>query len=707
MTAEPPPPGPVSADGPAWAAGTDAPTPGEVLANLGDVVVVIAADLRVAAINDAAASLLGEPPGAIIGRSALDLIHPDDLDEAVALLDRYQSGVEIARPSIRLNRGGDPTLAVELIARRLERDGGTWFVFSGRVEPTLNTEDLMDGVGVGIVMWDESGTITESNRTAAALLGDEHSVMPRRVQDLAGRFCDPDDPSSARHLLLDDLGDRAHRHRLGVVDVHGDLHVVDLEIRPFRMRYSGRSTALMALRDVTSEHAARAALISRATSDDLTGLTNRGEFMSVVDAAIADGPVGVLYCDLDRFKSINERYGHVEADRLLLEFARELVDSLPAGCTIGRPGGDEFAVAYPTADFAELAELAETIRDAARRAGLQTLHLTTTVSVGTSWTSGGQEPDGNADSPNAAALVEEADEALRRAKRTGRDRAAHFDSVMRSWRTDQTAMAAAVREHLDAGRVEIAVQPVVDPRTGRVSGGEALARIRDAEGQLVPAALWIEAATRTGLIGAVDEQVVDLTASLIAELHRHHDRSGRPPVDLPVIGVNLSDSTLARPDLDDWLLEVLGSHGAPLDHLVIEIPETVFPVIRDRSAEALRRLKERGAWVAIDDFGVGYASLAEVRDLPVDTLKVDRSFVVAEPGTTHEAILRASLEMARALECRSVAEGVETDRQLDLLLGLGVDYVQGYLTGRPLAADAFVEHAAEHTGVVSGPTQAR
>jgi EAL domain-containing protein (putative c-di-GMP-specific phosphodiesterase class I) len=145
---------------------------------------------------------------------------------------------------------------------------------------------------------------------------------------------------------------------------------------------------------------------------------------------------------------------------------------------------------------------------------------------------------------------------------------------------------------------------------------------------------------------------------------------------------------------------VFRSRSARLDHLVIEIPETVFPVIRERSAEALRRLKDRGVWVAIDDFGVGYASLAEVRDLPIDTLKIDRSFVVAERGTTHEAILRASLEMARALDCRSVAEGVETDAQLELLLGLEVDYVQGYLTGRPMPAAEFADHALERLGVV-------
>jgi len=274
---------------------------------------------------------------------------------------------------------------------------------------------------------------------------------------------------------------------------------------------------------------------------------------------------------------------------------------------------------------------------------------------------------------------------------------------MRAERRQQTSMATAVRTHLEAGQIEIAVQPVVDPRTGRVSGGEALARIRDADGALLPAALWIEAATRAGLLAEVDEQVITLAADLIATLHDRHEANGRPEVHLPVIGVNLSDTTLARSDLDDWLLTLLAAHRAPVSHLVIEIPETVFPVIRDRAAEALRRLKASGAWVAIDDFGIGYASLAEVRDLPIDTLKIDRSFVVAEPGTPEEAILCASVEMAQALGCRSVAEGVETDTQMELLVELGIDYVQGYRSGAPMDAASFVAHAEAHAGAITGP----
>lgn len=394
----------------------------------------------------------------------------------------------------------------------------------------------------------------------------------------------------------------------------------------------------------------------------------------------------MLFCDLDRFKSVNERFGHGEADRLLRRFAHEMTEAL-AGTTIGRFGGDEFAVAADITDVGELDDLAEAIRGAARRASLATLHVVVTASVGASWT--GDDARDATEIQTAAQLIEEADEALRRAKRTGRDRFAFFDHTMRDLRSEQTRMARQLRDHLADERVEIAIQPVIDPRDGRVSGGEALARIRDEHGELIPAARWIDAATRAGLIQAVDEQVIRLASQLLGQLHAS---AGDTPAELlPVIGVNLSDGTMARPDLFEWLTSQLTDAGAPTSGLVIEIPETVFPVIRDRSADALRQLKAAGLWVAIDDFGVGYASLAEVRDLPIDTLKIDRSFVIADQGTPEEAILRAAIEMSRAMNCRSVAEGVETQHQLELMLALGVDYVQGYFTSRPLPHGEFVD----------------
>jgi len=675
---------------PTWSTtGEPTPDPAEILGVLGDFVVVVGPDGTLAAMNATASDIVGRSAAQMVGRPALESLHPDHLASATEMLMRYASGTELYRPVLHLERSDGSPVAVEFLGRRLATDAGQFLVFSGRAEPVLDSEEVIEGIGIGVVICDADGGITESNRAAALLLDGADAELVGSISELQVTFTSTagDDGSAIENPLTRALRDqRTVAERLLVTPPRGEARVVDVEARPVSARYTGPAAALMTLVDVTDRHETDAALIRAATTDDLTGVVNRSTFMERVDARIGrdePGHVAVLFCDLDRFKSVNERFGHGEADRLLQRFAREMTESI-TGTTIGRFGGDEFAVAADIADVTELNDLAEAIRASARRASLETLHVVVTASVGASWTG-----DDAAEIQTAAQLIEEADEALRRAKRTGRDRFAFFDHTMRDLRSEQTHMARQLRDHLEEGRVEIAVQPVIDPRDGRVSGGEALARIRDEDGELIPAARWIDAATRAGLIQAVDEQVIHLAAQLLGELHAE---AGETPADfVPVIGVNLSDGTMARPDLFEWLTAQLTDAGAPTSGLVIEIPETVFPVIRDRSADALRQLKAAGLWVAIDDFGVGYASLAEVRDLPIDTLKIDRSFVVADQGTPEEAILRAAVEMSRAMDCRSVAEGVETEHQLELMIALGVDYVQGYFTSRPLPRDEFVE----------------
>ena len=683
---------------PNWTStGAPAPEPADILGELGDFVVIIGPDGILAGMNAAAAGLVGRPASEMVGRPAIESLHPAQLESATELLMRFATGHEVYRPSIHLQRADGSPVAVEFVGRRIANDAGEYLVFSGRAEPVLDSEEVIAGIGIGVVICDADGTITESNRSAALLLtgGDDELLGP--IGEIGTVFTHPsdEDGSPVEHPLIRALRTRqAVTERLVTTPPEGAARIVEVEARPVSVRYSGPAAALMTLTDVTDRHVAEEQLVRAATTDDLTGVANRSTFMQLVDDRIRrdlHNDVAVLFSDLDRFKSVNERFGHGEADRLLQQFAVEMTEALP-GTTIGRFGGDEFAVAAAISSVDQLDVLAEAIRSAARRASLATLHAVVTASVGASWT-GDHAADAathqTATRQTAAQLIEEADEALRRAKRTGRDRFAFFDHTMRDRRSEQTRMARQLRDHLEEGRVEIAIQPVIDPRDGRVSGGEALARIRDEHGELIPAARWIDAATRAGLIQAVDEQVIRLAAQLLGELHAE---PGDTPSDmLPVIGVNLSDGTMARPDLFDWLTAQLTAVGAPTSGLVIEIPETVFPVIRDRSADALRQLKAAGLWVAIDDFGVGYASLAEVRDLPIDTLKIDRSFVIADQGTPEEAILRAAVEMSRAMECRSVAEGVETRHQLDLMLALGVDYVQGYFTSRPLPHDEFVE----------------
>ncbi len=672
----------------AWASVPGAPSADEVAGFMGDLVVVVDSNGDVTACNAAVAAATGRSMADVVGRSVFDMVHPEDQRLAIELYERYTGGSEVFRPAVRLVAPSGSSVTVEFVARRIERDGSRFLVMTGRTDPLLDAEELVEGLRVGVMICDAGGVVTRSNQMAAQLLG-TGNVEPRgAVSSLPGTFfrTGPGSLVPVDHPLVTVLSsDRRVDERLVLVGADGARRVVDVEARPVTLRFAGAAAAVMTLTDVTDRAEVEGELERRATVDDLTGVLNRSTFMGLVESSIdalaAGQQLALLFCDLDRFKSINERFGHIEADDLLRAFAENASRAVDGRGLVGRLGGDEFAVAVVVDDDLAADEVADLVRGAIRTAGMATIHVAVTASIGISETGGPRDSDASV--VRVGQLIEEADEALRRAKRTGRDRSQHFDDAMRAQRAQQTAMGRLLRDRLDESRVEIAVQPIVDPRTGFVSGGEVLARVRDDEGQLVPAAHWIESAVRNGLVGAVDEAVIVQAAQLLARF------TGMER--LPIVGVNLSDAMLARPDLEEWLLAVLDDAGADPAGFLIEVPETVFPVIRDRAAEALRSFSARGIWIAVDDFGTGYASLAEVRDLPVDTLKVDRSFVTAEAGSPEEAIFRASLEMARALGCRTVAEGVETEEQLALVMDLGADYVQGFLLGRPMPVDDFVE----------------
>ncbi|MFM7068889.1 MAG: putative bifunctional diguanylate cyclase/phosphodiesterase [Actinomycetes bacterium] len=672
-----------------WRSADSAPNASDVVGALGDLVVVVDAAGRIASCNAVAAAASGRQLADLIGVNVIDIVHPDDQRLAAELYDRYTNGSEVFRPALRLMSPSGRSVTVECVARRLEHASGPHLLISGRVDPLLDSEDLVESLRVGVMICDAAGVVTRSNETAAALLGTE-GVEPRGpAEELPGKFFEIINGTwqACEHPLVTVLRtDRMLESRMVLVAADGRRRVVDVAGRPVAMRFTGAAAAVLTLTDVTDRYEVETELERRATLDDLTGVLNRSTFIArateMIERTTAGRRIALLFCDLDRFKSINERFGHAEADRLLQMFASNALEVVGPDGLVGRPGGDEFAIAVEVSGPPEVEVLAGRLRGAVRRAGLSTIHVAVTSSIGVSLTSGPGEPD-NPMLP-VGQLMEEADEALRRAKRTGRDRSKLFDQEMRAQRAHQTAMSRMLRDRLDAGQVEVAVQPVVDPRTGYVSGGEVLARIRDDDGQLIAAGEWIESAVRTGLLGAVDEAVVRMAAQLLASFN------GVPHAQLPVIGVNLSDAVLARPDLEAWLLGVLDAAGADPTGFLVEIPETVFPVIRDRAADALRAFSSHGIWIAVDDFGTGYASLAEVRDLPVDTLKIDRSFAAALPGTPEAAILRASIEMARALGCKTVAEGIETDEQLAHVVELGADYVQGFRLGRPMSPDDFV-----------------
>ena len=670
--------------------------PSDVILNSPDFVVCVDPEFRIEGVGGDSEAFLGVAAEELLGRQAIELIHVEDRDRVMGNMIRYAEGKESYRPELRLLHSSGHAVVVEVVGRRLRRPDGVHFLLVARRQLGLGVRQVADDIGIGILRCDPLGEIHESNAAASVQHGYEGEELSGRIQDLSVQVSgdSKDCPDAQLHPALRYLnGAGTASQVVTIIGRDGVSRVISFDARRVRYREDGTPGVIMLLRNVTERYEMQQELYRRSTRDDLTGLLKRSAFLEAAEDLLAatarpgDFPVGeqklfgVLFCDIDRFKSINERHGHGEADRFLGQVSEQLEASLhtveSSVVYLGRIGGDEFAIAIQCASRDEFEQLADGFRAAVQRSALETLHVLVTASVGVSFYD-----------PNVGQTVEELlDEAgavLRLAKRTGRDRVLHFDSGMRAVRSEQSRLEGVLRSALADGRIEYALQPVVDPYTGMISGAEALARLRDDDATLVPAAAWIEVAVAAGLSSAVDAAVLEPVLALLGSLVE------RCPGGLPVIGVNLSDTSLARPDLADWIFSLLERYQVPPEAFLVEVPELVLPVIRERSAEALNRFRDKGLWLAVDDFGSGYASFNEVRDLPLNTLKIDRSFLTEQRDSADYIILRTALEMTHALGCRSVAEGVETQAELDVVMELKVDYVQGYFFARPMPPQDFV-----------------
>ncbi|HRA50851.1 EAL domain-containing protein [Actinotalea sp.] len=448
--------------------------------------------------------------------------------------------------------------------------------------------------------------------------------------------------------------------------------------------------------DVTAQRQAAAALAHSATHDALTGLPNRVLFgdrlgVALERAAREGASVAVLFCDVDRFKVVNDSLGHAAGDELLRVVAERLTRVVRPGDTVARLGGDEFAVlATAVPDVAAAQSAGERICAVLRepmRVGDRL--LISTMSVGVTVCGPGEQ--------DVAGLLRDADVAMYQAKDAGRDQAAVFDTSLRSRAGERLEFQGALRRAVEHGELTVAYQPVLALRGGAagadgpgpqdVVGVEALARWhRDGHGD-VPPGVFIPTAEDLGLIGALGEHVLRRACT---DVLRWREATGRPLT----VAVNLSARQLAAEDCAEMVAAVLGEVGLPAAALQLEITESVLMVDVERSLHRLGELRALGVGIAVDDFGTGYSSLAYLRDLPVDLLKIDRSFTARQPAD--EAMFAFIVDLARAIGATTVVEGVETAAQLDLVTRAGCDLAQGYHLSRPLTPEA----AAVYLGAV-------
>jgi diguanylate cyclase len=428
-------------------------------------------------------------------------------------------------------------------------------------------------------------------------------------------------------------------------------------------------------------HAAHDAQRHAALHDALTGLPNRVLALDRAETLLArvrrsGGRLPLLFLDLDNFKYVNDSFGHAAGDRLLAIVGERLLGCVRAVDTVARFGGDEFVVLLDPDGMPEPERVAERIMAALHEpadinAGSGRI-VRVTASIGIAL--------GDGLVPGAGELLRQADVALYAAKGEGRDRAVPFDPVMVTTAEEHLAAELDLREAVAERQFVLHYQPVFRASSLLIVAVESLVRWNHPTRGLLPPSAFMSHAEESGLIGAIGRFALDESCRVAGEWQRLRRPLG---VSVNVSGRQLDDSRIVED-----VREALERHGVAPGSLMIEITETALMRDVERTKEVLLALKALGVRLAIDDFGTGYSSLGHVRELPVDTVKIDRSFVsgiTEAPGSG--AFAHTLIELAQAVGLATVAEGIETEAQLARLLREGCDFVQGFLLSKPLPLD--------------------
>jgi diguanylate cyclase (GGDEF)-like protein len=434
------------------------------------------------------------------------------------------------------------------------------------------------------------------------------------------------------------------------------------------------------VRDITERKRAEETITFQALHDQLTDLPNRRLFKDHLELALVQAErrgqlVGVMFIDLDRFKFVNDTYGHLQGDQLLRSVAHRLRCCVRAGDTVARQGGDEFTVLLPDLTNADdalpiaqkvLAEL-----DKPFLIGEREFRASASVGIATY----------PRDGLTAEQLLKNADTAMYEVKRHGRNGGRMFSTEMNAGHAQRLTLENELRLAIAHGQFEAHFQPQISLSRRSIVGVELLIRWRHPVLGLLMPGQFVGLAEETGLICHLSDWVLERACEQLAHWHDLGHRQLR-------MAVNLSPLELARNDIVERVMAALAPHRLPPGALEIEITENMLLDDAPSVVEKLERLRAQGVRVAIDDFGTRYSSLAYLRRLPIHSLKVDRSFVHDLSSGNDSPIIQAIVGIARGFNLHLVAEGVETVEQLHALHALGCDEVQGYLLGRPMPASA-------------------
>lgn len=445
-----------------------------------------------------------------------------------------------------------------------------------------------------------------------------------------------------------------------------------------RLEYRHDRACLASFVDETAEMRNRQSLRREMATDSLTGLPNRAGFTDLLEERIAAGAtqVAVLMVDLERFSRVNACLGAMAGDELLITVARRLRGALRAHDVLARTGGDEFGILLTIEDDnGEAEHVAKRIKGAlATPFRLSDYEIRVSCAVGIAF---GSESLGDVED-----VIRQAQFAMKHAKATGR--AESYQTQAFDEAREEFAMETALRRAIEAGGLTLYYQPIIDLGSGRVIAFEALARWRGEDGQEFSPEQFIPVAEESGLIVPLGRWAIDEALRTLAAWDAY--AGGNCGVQ---VAVNLSAIQLQRDMVAPVVKAALERHRLEGARLKLELTESALIADPDRIARALHALKALGAAIAMDDFGTGYSNLGYLQSLPIDLLKIDRSFVTGMLADRDKvAIVRAILGLAQALGMATVAEGIETHEVAQTLAALGCAYGQGYVFARPLDANA-------------------
>jgi diguanylate cyclase (GGDEF)-like protein/PAS domain S-box-containing protein len=604
-------------------------------------------------------------------------------------------GRPVAGTSTRVDGDGNPQW-LRVHARPLSATGGTdsgIVLTFADVTATITTQRTLreerdraqrylEVASTLVVVLDQRGHVELINRQGCELLGfEEDDLRGRDWFDTVVPAADRLDARRAFARLVSGVEPPRDSLETFVRTKDGDDRKIAWRNSALHNEDGEIIAVLRSGEDVTERRRAEAQVAYLAYHDALTGLPNRTQLeeqlrTDLVRARRAGEAVALLYFDLDNFKLVNDSLGHAAGDEVLRETARRVSELVRGGDVLARQGGDEFlllmhcAGAETAGAAAQLA--AERIASALERPyeiSDAEFHIGASIGVALF-------PEHADDAEN---LLKHADSAMYQAKRTGSGSVAVYQQEEGDARA-RLSLTSRLRRAIGDGELRLHYQPIVSLADARLVGAEALVRWEDPDQGLVPPGDFIPIAEETGLIDAIGDWVIE---ELCQQALRWAAAGHRPR-----LSFNLSPRQLRRTDLVSSIAECIAAHGLRPQQFCAELTETAVMSDAHRHRSLLDELHEAGLTIAIDDFGAGHSSLARLRDLPVQVLKVDRAFLDKVPDDRGSAaIVAAILALAEALDMTTIVEGIETDQQLAFLRDHRCPYGQGYLLGRPIPAN--------------------